>query len=173
MTTLESQSLQGLWDAVDGILGRAPLAGVLAHKLGPLAAHRLRRIGEPIPEPLVNEERASSLSLLTGIPLLVRARQSCDGPLVLLKGMEVARRYRGGARRFGDLDLLTDDAELAQRTLLRQGFLEIDDPTVTDRHHHLLPLKWPTIIIAIEIHSHASATERSLRSSPRSCAAWR
>ena len=42
MTTLESQSLQGLWDAVDGILGRAPLAGVLAHKLGPLAAHRLR-----------------------------------------------------------------------------------------------------------------------------------
>ena len=39
----------GLWEAVDGILERGDVTGLLAHRLGPLAAIRLRRLGLPLP----------------------------------------------------------------------------------------------------------------------------
>lgn len=89
--------LARLWDATDDLIAGATLPGILAHKLGPLAAKRLRRLGEPVPGPLVLEERAASLSMLTAIPLIERVRAGCDGALVLIKGPEVARLYRGGA----------------------------------------------------------------------------
>lgn len=130
------------------------MSGILAHKLGPLAANRLRRLGEPVPELLLREERAASLSMLAGVPLIERLRASCDGPLVLIKGPEVARLYPGGARRFGDIDVLTDNAAAVQRALVTRGFVEIDDPDfhVPD-HHHLPPLQWPTIGLQVEVHT--------------------
>src|SRR6187200_2427276 len=46
-----------LWSAVDGILARATVPGVLAHRLGPLAAARMRRSCLPVPDELLAEER--------------------------------------------------------------------------------------------------------------------
>jgi Uncharacterised nucleotidyltransferase len=147
--------LAELWEATDRLLERATLAGILAHKLGPLAAHRLRRLGEPLPEPLRLEERAASLTMLSAIPLIERVRENCDEQLVLIKGPEVARVYPQAARRFWDIDLLTDDATAVQRALVARGFLEVDDPDFdfTPRHHHLQPLKWPTIGLIVEVHA--------------------
>src|SRR5204863_952626 len=82
-----------------------------------------------------------------------------DGPLVLLKGPEVAQRYPTRARRFGDLDLLPEDAEAAQAALLAAGFrLEDRDwppPGYDDRrrpHYHLHPLEWPGLALRVEVH---------------------
>jgi len=145
-----------LWSAVDGILARATVPGVLAHRLGPLAAARMRRSCLPVPDELLAEERAAVLGMRTAVALVERIRETCDGPLVLLKGPEVARLYPARARRFGDIDVLTDDASRVDRAMRQHGFIEATDPNLRDDHHHLQPLRWPTISLTVEIHSTPS-----------------
>jgi len=128
MTPVMDARSTALWTAVDSLLEGATLEGILAHKLGPLAANRLRRLGAPVPRPLVLEERAAAVSMLSAVPLLERIRELHDGRLLLLKGPDVARLYPGTARRFGDLDLLFDDAADVHETLVANGFVEVEDP---------------------------------------------
>ncbi len=132
--------LEPLWRAVDRLLAGASTAGILAHKLGPLAANRLRRLGEPVPPSLVLEERAASIAMLLAVPLLERVRATYDGNLVLIKGPEIARLYPGRARLFSDLDILANEAADVQATLVNQGFVEYHDPLLTARWHHLTTL---------------------------------
>src|SRR5256885_1116802 len=80
-------------------------------------------------------------------------RSVCGGPLVLVKGPEVARLYPGSARTFGDVDLFAVDAQAAQRALLAAGFVEVDDPEPFLDHHHLRPLKAPTVGLRVEVHT--------------------
>lgn len=142
-----------LWSAVARLLERATIPGILAHELGPLAAYRLRQLGDPVPPPLQLEERAASLSMLTAVPLLERIRASSEGPLMLVKGPEVATHYPGRARRFGDVDLLSPQAEDIQRSLVGQGFLEVEESEADAVHvHHLQPLQWPAIPLKVELH---------------------
>jgi hypothetical protein len=143
----------GIWASVDRLLARAEVGGILAHKLGPLAARRLRGLGEPVPPSLAAPERAAAISMMVATPLLERVRASCDGPLVLIKGPEVAAMYPGAARTFSDLDLLTLDTDGVHRSLRSSGFIEIDDPELFVDHHHLRPLKWPALGLKVEIHS--------------------
>jgi hypothetical protein len=147
----EANSRLSLWDAVDSMLARATPSGMEAHKLGPLAAHRLRRLGEPLPENLLREERAAAMSMLLAGPLLERVRSSCEGPLVLIKGPEVARLYPARARRFSDLDLLSQDAARVQRALVDRGLIEGSDPDLTPAWHHLQSLK-SNVGLEIEVH---------------------
>jgi Uncharacterised nucleotidyltransferase len=140
------------WHAVDSILAGASLDGILAHKLGPLAAHRLRRLGEPVPPELEAEEQLVRAARLTAIPLLGRIREIADGPLLLLKGPEVACLYPGGARSFADVDLLTPDGIDVQESLKAAGFVEVDDPELFLDHHHLRPLQAPGLWLKVEIH---------------------
>ena len=147
-------ALEELWRATDRLLERATAPGVLSHKLGPLAAVRLRRLGQPIPEAFRPEERAALLGMRTGHALVERIRASCDGPLVLLKGPEVASVYPSHARRFSDIDILAQDAEVVHRSLLANGFVDApDDRGVPDEHHHLDPVRWPTISLKVEVHA--------------------
>lgn len=154
-----------LWAATDRLLERAPLAGILTHKLGPLAASRLRRLGRPLPPPLLAEERAASLAMLTAIPLIHRVRNGCEGPLLLLKGPEVAQLYPRNGRRFGDIDVLTATADEVQRSLLGSGFLlgEPDFDMSDGLHHHLHPLRWPTIWLNVEVHAGPNWPPRAQR----------
>ncbi len=69
-----------LWAGTDRLVARASLGGILDHKLGPLAAIRLRRLGESLPKPLLDEERAASFAMLGAIPLLHHIRNGCGGP---------------------------------------------------------------------------------------------
>jgi len=143
-----------LWRSVDGLIDRTGLDGILAHKLGPLAAIRWRVVGRPLPKSLADEERAASLAVMSAPPLLRRIRDAADGPLVLLKGPELACLYPPKGRRFGDVDVLTPHAEALHRALGNEGFIEVPDPEFDHaKHHHLMPLRWPVIQLNVEVHT--------------------
>ena len=150
---------------MDRLLAEATVPGIVAHELGPLAAHRLRRRGEPVPGALAREERAALLSSLTARPLLERVRALSDGPLLLIKGPEVAERYPGRARRFGDLDLLSPRAEHVHAALMDSGFVEVYDPEfeVTPEHHHLPPVRWEEVPLSVEVHKAPNWPPRAPR----------
>jgi hypothetical protein len=150
-----------LWRSVDGLIERASLDGILAHKLGPLAANRLLRLGRPVPQALRAEGRAAALANAVAVPLIERIREASDGPLLLFKGPEVARMYPGKARRFVDIDLLVPDASSTHAALKAHGFVDAsDDPEdVYVGHAHLRELKWPTSWLKVEVHSRAQWPE--------------
>jgi Uncharacterised nucleotidyltransferase len=149
-----SSSTTELWRAVDRLIDHADLDGILAHKLGPLASIRWRDVERQAPEALAAEERAASFSMLCALPLLRRIREVSDGPLLLLKGPEIAALYPQGGRRFGDVDILTPDAATLQRALADDGFVEADEYELDHaEHHHLAPLRWPVIPLNVEVHA--------------------
>jgi hypothetical protein len=145
---------EGLWKGVDRLLAQLEPELASGHGLGPLAARRLRLLGEAVPDELAREERAARAAVLVIPALLERIREAYDGPLLLMKGPELTRRYPDGARRLSDLDLLAGDAERAQQALLDAGFVLKPVPVGPnyDLHHHLQPLLWPGIALPIEIH---------------------
>jgi Uncharacterised nucleotidyltransferase len=151
---IESGRPGELWAAVDRLLAGASPEGVRAHRLGPLEALRRQGAGEDVPEVLAAEARVAAFAMLSVRPLLHRIRASCDGRLVLMKGPEIAIRYPGAARAFVDLDLLTDDADLAYRQLRASGFVEAGDPEVSGVPQHVPPLKWPDLPLFVEMHGH-------------------
>jgi hypothetical protein len=142
-----------LWEAVDRLLTGATIEGIRAHKLGALAGRLLRQKGLLVPPALAADERGAAVAVVMARPVLETIRSVCDGPLVLFKGPEVARLYPGSARTFGDVDLLAADARAAQEALIRAGFVEVDDPEVFLDHHHLRPLKAPTVGLDVELHT--------------------
>jgi hypothetical protein len=154
------------WDAVDRLIDRLGTEQASEHGLGPLAARRLRRRALAVPEQLFREDRAAATANLVAPALLARARAAYDGPLLLLKGPELANRYPDRARRFGDLDLLPEDADSAQAGLLAAGFRlqERDWPPegydeIRRPHYHLHPLEWPGLGLRVEIHRHVKWPE--------------
>ena len=148
-----------LWRAVDGLLGDAIAArpgnldGLLAHKLGPLAAGWYERTGAPVPKVVHDEQRAASVGAMLAPALVQQIRDAVDGDIVLLKGPEVAALYPAGGRRFSDVDVLVPDAPAAQAALLRAGFTEAEELADLDDHHHLFPLRLPSIWLGVEVHS--------------------
>lgn len=148
------------WDAVDRLVGSLDADYAAQQGLGPLAARVLRRNGRPVPEPLLREERAARAAQLVTPVILTRARRAYDGPLLVLKGPELASRYPDRARRFGDIDLLPADPEAAQAALLAAGFVpapreEWPPPGwayVGRAYYHLQPLELPGVPLTVEIH---------------------
>jgi Uncharacterised nucleotidyltransferase len=77
-----------------------------------------------------------------------------DGPMLILKGPEVAARYPGSARFFSDLDVLVADAEVVRRRLLAAGFVAVEDPSDPDAgDHHLPPVVLPGLPLQVELHT--------------------
>lgn len=144
---------EALWQAVDELLADAQVEGIRANKLGALAARLRRRAGRPVPPPLAGDERGATVAVTMARPLIEHVRSVSDGPLVLFKGLEVARLYPGLARTFGDVDLLAADADAAQRALVAAGYSEIDDAEQFVEHHHLRPLKSPHVGLNVELHT--------------------
>lgn len=145
-----------LWSGVDRLVDRATLDGILVHKLGPLAAARRRAAGRPVERELIDEERAASFAMLSSSALLRRIREHSEGPLLLLKGPELALRYPPGGRRFGDIDILAPDAQAVHRTLERSGFEQVPESGFQEEdgaHHHLIPLRWPVVPLLVEVHA--------------------
>lgn len=141
------------WEALGRLLADADVTGIRSHKLGAVAARLLRREGRPVPPPLAADERGAAVAVVMARSLLETIRSLCDGPLVLVKGPEVARLYPGSARTFGDVDLFAADAHAVQRALLAAGFAEVDDPEPFLDHHHLRPLKAPAVGLRVEVHT--------------------
>jgi Uncharacterised nucleotidyltransferase len=165
----DSKAREALWQAVEHKLAPATLEGIQAHKLGPLAAWYLRARGEAVPPSFFAEERAAAAATLMTRPLLEHVRAGCEGPIVLVKGPEVARLYPGQRRMFVDIDLIVPDASAVQRELLAAGFVEAGWQWVmahfplgeySEKAHHLRPLKRPELSLKIEIHKRPSWPER-------------
>ena len=129
-----------LWRSVDRLLARAgDVDGLRAHKLAPLVVH--------------DEQRAASVGAMLAPALVQRIRDAADGELLLLKGPEVAALYPAAGRRFSDVDVLARDAGAVQAALLRAGFVEDEQAVELDDHHHLHPLRLPSIWLGVEVHS--------------------
>ena len=139
-----------LWTAVERLLEGASPLGALENGLGPLEARRLRERGLGVPHALGREERSAAVFAGIARPLLARIRASCEGPLVLLKGPEIAARYPQGRRAFSDIDLLTPDAAAVQRSLLAAGF-DVHERGV-ESPHHLPPLVLESMPLKVELH---------------------
>lgn len=155
-----NDSAAPLWSAVDELVGRALARGddgvtaLCAHGLGPLVPGYCERSGLPVPPDTAAEHRAASLAMLIADPLLRRIREATDGELLLLKGPEVAALYPTGGRRFTDLDVLASHADEVQSALLESGFREEEEVyDLIDDHHHLPPIRFPTIWLGVEVHA--------------------
>jgi Uncharacterised nucleotidyltransferase len=153
--------VNSLWDAVDRLVDRAEsFADLKAHRLELLAARRWRARGLAVPPAVAELEMRAALTAVAAPALLERVRESCDGPLLLVKGPEIACRYPDPAlRRFKDLDVIVPDARAVQRALLAAGFVEVGDPALYEDIHHLRPLQWPTLPLLVEVHDRAKWPE--------------
>ena len=142
-------------DRVGSLLdGASATSDLEYHRVELVAAARRRREGRPIPEALVACERAAAVAALAAPALLRRVRDAATGPLVLIKGPDVARYYPDPSERdFSDLDVLAPDAAVTQGELLAAGFEEVGEPALYEHIHHLRPLHWPGLPLVIEVHS--------------------
>ncbi len=149
--------MSDLWERVNRVIDHAvdvAPADLEAHGIHLLAARRLRTLGRPVPSELSSAERAVVLRELAVPSLLARVRDAVDGPIVLLKGPEVAARYPDPAlRAYGDLDFLVLDPAAAQRALLAAGFVVVDD---FEFSHQQLPIRWPGLPLLLEVHNTPS-----------------
>jgi putative nucleotidyltransferase-like protein len=146
-----------LWAAIDALIDRAPrLSDLRAHGLHLLAARR-RRV---VPPELAAEQRLNLFNTLSAELVLERARAICDQPLVVMKGLELARRYPDAALRpLHDVDVLAADAPRAHRALIAAGFRPAGDPRRYADIHHLQPLRWKGLPLVIEVHAHPKWVE--------------
>jgi hypothetical protein len=145
-----------LWASIAELVERsaAEVEGLMFHGLGPLAAELLGAEGLPVPSPLRRHQERMRVFALTVPFILERVRNATAEPLLLVKGPEVAQRYPGGARAYGDIDILVRDAPKAQRDLVAAGFRELDDPTgIWSGIHHLPPVRLSDATLKIEVHS--------------------
>jgi hypothetical protein len=148
--------LAPFWADVERIVGAHldDTVGLCVQGLGPLAADLLERDGRTAAEVFVHERQLGRLAMLTAPAVLERVRAALSGPMLLLKGPEVAVRYPQNARAFGDLDILVPDARQAQRALLAAGFVEEEDPEgLWVGIHHLGRIRLPSVPLMIEVHS--------------------
>lgn len=123
------------------------------HGVELIAARAWSGQGCPVPDELRLDERIAAIRTL-GVPVLLRRiREAYDGTLILMKGPEAAARYPDPAlRQFCDLDFLVDDPAAAHRALMAAGFVEVGEPARYEGAHHLRPLAWPALPIAVELH---------------------
>ena len=110
--------------------------------------------GEPVPEVLDEISRRSAYGAVTAAPLLERIREAIDGPIVVMKGPEVAALYPQPALRpYGDLDVLVDDLEGTETQLLEAKFRPLGSiDRMLPGLHHDLPLRFEGLALAVEVH---------------------
>jgi len=144
-----------LWAGVDALIDREPAPDDLVwHRLHLLAARRWRRQGREVPEAFAHAEHLAAIGAMAAPRVLELVRERVDGPLVLIKGLEVAQRYPDPALRpLRDLDLLVADAGAAHARLLAAGFEVIDDDEGDDDDlHHGAGLVWPGLPVIVKVH---------------------
>ena len=137
-------SNDAIWNGVGRLIDGAPsLANLRVHRLHLIAAARWRAAGLAVPPHLAREEAAFAIRRSAADTVLKAIRDSCDGPLLLLKGPAVSRLYPDPTwRPFSDLDVLAEDPERTQRALVAAGFRPYawQPDEYYEGLHHLRPL---------------------------------
>jgi Uncharacterised nucleotidyltransferase len=144
-----------LWDRVEELIDRAPSWRALrAHRLHLIAARVRGTRGEPVPADVLAERRHAAIVSMAARAVLERARRAYGGGLLVMKGPEVAALYPDPSDRpFHDLDLLAENADAAQASLVKAGFIELADRTRYLGAQHLAPLLCPKFPLVVELHS--------------------
>lgn len=144
-----------VWARVEELVDRAHgLDDLREHRLELIAARRWRALGRPVPPELIDEERFAAMVAMTTPLVLERVRAAAHGPIVVMKGPEVAERYPDPALRpYGDVDILVPDADRVHRALKAAGFEEVGDPALFVGIHHLRPLVLPPFPLLVEVHA--------------------
>jgi hypothetical protein len=157
-----------IWRRVDELIDAAPgLRALRAHRLQLLAGRRWRALGREIPADLRSDEQLAAIRDAIAPDLLARVAAATDQPVVLFKGLEIARRYPEPALRpYIDVDLLAPDADRLQAELLAAGFELTESPRWAFRRdgdgdlfadkHHCHPLRWAGWPMRLEIHRRPS-----------------
>jgi hypothetical protein len=143
-----------LWSRInqftDFSISRSSVETLIYHGIGLLAAERLHVTGQPVPPLLQSERETATMVHLAGRALMQRIRDTIDGPMLLIKGPEIAAAYpHPNLRSYGDLDILVADSGKAKSALLARGFEEVNDYQFA---HTQRPLRWPGCPVLIELH---------------------
>jgi hypothetical protein len=143
-----------LWPAVDRLIDSAPgLEDLRVHRLQLLAARRWGALGRPVPRELMAEMRWAGVVALTTPLVLEKVRAACDGPVVLIKGVEVAARYpEPTLRPCTDIDVLVPKPAEVEAAMIDAGFVPVGHEELVDSHH-LQPLQYPGLPLYVEVHS--------------------
>ena len=151
------------WGGVRRILERAPsLDELRAHRLQLLEAHRRRELGASIPDDLAEEAESALRATLLTRALLSRIRELCDGPILVLKGPEVAARYPAPwLRPFIDVDILVPDELDVERRLRAAGFDGVGPPMDWETLHHVQRLAAPDLLASVEVHRRPKWIQRA------------
>ena len=147
-----------MWTAVDAVLDDLVDAGLERrvdvlrdHRVHLLAARRAQARGIAVPAALGDAQRLAAIVAVATPRVLERVREACDGPVMLMKGAEVAARYPDPLTRpYVDVDLLAADARGAQHALTASGFVALG---AADSLHHLAPLHLPGLPVRVEVHA--------------------
>ena len=144
-----------LWRRVEELVDRArDPSDLREHRLELVAARRWRELGRAVPDDLREQERMAAVTALAVPAVLERIRAALSGPIVLLKGPELAVLYPDPALRiYQDLDILVPDAQAAHAALRDAGFREVGDAEKYVGIHHLRPLALPPLPLQVEHHS--------------------
>lgn len=102
------------WRSIERVVERLPEPSLKPHGVHLIAADIWRQQGVDVPLAYQQAARFRAIQTPATAVLLERVCATVSGPIMLMKGPEVALRYPDPALRpFGDLDLLVQDAELA------------------------------------------------------------
>ncbi len=156
-------------ELVDRALSRGDqgLEALRAQGLAPLTPPWFEHANLPVPPAAAAEQRSASLAMMLADPLLRRIRAASDVDILLLKGPEVAALYPIAGRRFSDVDVLSPRADALQSALLSSGFVEADEVyDLIEDHHHLPPIRFPSIWLGVEVHSEPNWPVQALTSPP-------
>ncbi len=153
---MSEERRQALFERVDALVERSPsLEDLRHHGVDLIAARAWRERGREVPDDLRADERLAAARALAVTPVLERVLAASEGPVLVMKGPEVAGLYLDPAvRNFRDVDLIVPNAPDTQRRLLSAGFVETGDPKLFENIHHLRPLLWPGLPLLLEVHHH-------------------
>ena len=146
--------MRTIWDGVNRLLDDAEsAAGVTEHGLQLLAIRRWRETGRAVPPAWLDDQRRMAAISLSLPGMLTRIRDAVVGPIVLMKGPELAELYPHPALRpYGDLDLLVEDAGAAQRALIELGLSPEAGHVERGYHYHLATLAHDAFPLRVEVH---------------------
>jgi putative nucleotidyltransferase-like protein len=143
-----------LWSRLDALLDRAPRDSDLRfHGLEQLALRRRRLQGAALGPTALAAERTAAVTSLLAPLVLQRVLEAVDGPVVLMKGPEVAQWWQNPLMRpYRDVDVLVKDSDAAWHSMREAGFQPTGNPELYIGIHHLRPLVWPGLPLVVEVH---------------------
>lgn len=143
------------WRNIQQIVERLPESSLGSHGVHLIAAAQWRQRGIDVPTAYQEAERVRAIQAPAALLLIERVRATVPGPIVLMKGPELALRYPNPALRpFGDLDLLVQDAELAQQLLVDREFERAGNELKFRDKHHRAPLSFRSLPLTLELHDN-------------------